>query len=48
MKALGVARSNLASPTTAAAPPRRRRGRPAQPEAELLIEIKQTIGGQPT
>ena len=45
--ALGVARSNLACQTTAA-PPRRRRGRPAKPEAELLAEIKQTIAGQPT
>jgi hypothetical protein len=40
--ALGVARSNLVTGTTAAAPPRRRGCRP-QPEAELLAEIKATI-----
>jgi hypothetical protein len=36
---LGVARSNLAV-QAAAEPTRRRRGRPAQPEAELVAEIK--------
>jgi putative transposase len=44
---LGVARSNLA---LQAAPERtrRRRGRRAQPEAELVSEIKALIAGQPT
>jgi putative transposase len=45
--ALGVARSNLvvqAAPGTT----RRRRGRRAQPEGELLAEIRATIAGQPT
>jgi len=44
--ALGVARSNLAAQATAA--PHRRRGRPPQPDTELLTEIKQVIAGQPT
>jgi putative transposase len=44
---LGVARSNLAV-QAAAEPTRRRRGRPAQPEAELVAEIKALIAGQPT
>jgi len=44
---LGVARSNLIAQATAGGP-RRRRGRRAQPEAELLAEIKETIAGQPT
>jgi len=44
--ALGVARSNLAAQAIAAAPCRR--GRPPQPETELLTEIKQVIAGQPT
>jgi putative transposase len=44
---LGVARSNLAVPATAAAP-RRRRGRPPQPEAGLLTEIREAVAGQPT
>ena len=43
--ALGVARSNLAAPS-AAAPARR--GRPPQPEDELLAEIRQLIADQPT
>ena len=43
---LGVARSNLAAPVTAAS--RSRRGRRPQPEAELLAEIKQVIAGMPT
>ena len=44
---LGVARSNLAAQ---AAPERTRdrRGRPPQPEAELVAEIKTLIAGQPT
>ena len=44
---LGVARSNL---TVQAAPERirQRRGRPPQPEAELVAEIKALIAGQPT
>ena len=44
---LGVARSNLA---VQASPQRlsRRRGRPPQPEAELVAEIKALIVGQPT
>ena len=42
---LGVARSNLVARATATP---RRRGRPPQPEAELLAEIKQVIAGQPT
>ena len=42
---LGVARSNLAAKATIAP---RRRGRPPQPETELLAEIKQVIAGQPT
>ena len=44
---LGVARSNLA---VQAAPERirQRRGRPPQPEAELVAEIKALIAGQPT
>jgi putative transposase len=44
---LGVARSNLA---VQAAPERtrQRRGRPAQPEVELVAEIKMLIAGQPT
>jgi putative transposase len=45
--ALGVARSNLVAQARTAAS-RRRRGRPPQPEAELLAEIKQAIAGQPT
>jgi putative transposase len=44
--ALGVARRNLV--VQAATAPRRRRGRPPQPEVELLAEIKQVIVGQPT
>ncbi len=44
--ALGVARSNLAAPASAAAP--RRRGRQPQPEAELLVEIQAIIAGMPT
>jgi putative transposase len=43
---LGVARSNLAA--QAAATPPHRRGRRPQPEAELLVEIKQVIAAQPT
>jgi putative transposase len=43
---LGVARSNLAVQAIAA--PRRRRGRPPQPDAELLAEIKEIIAGMPT
>ena len=43
--ALGVARSNLAAKTSVAP---RQLGRPPQPEAELLAEIKQVIAGQPT
>jgi putative transposase len=44
---LGVARSNLAAQ---AAPEgtRQRRGRPPQPEAGLVAEIKTLIAGQPT
>jgi len=44
---LGIARSNLA---VQAAPERirQRRGRPPQPEAELVAEIKALIAGQPT
>ena len=44
---LGVARSNL---TVQAAPERtrQRRGRRPQPEAELVVEIKALIAGQPT
>jgi putative transposase len=42
---IGVARSNLAGKPIAAP---RRRGRPPQPEAELLAEIKQVIAGQPS
>lgn len=44
---LGVARSNLA---VQAAPERihQRRGRRPQPEAELVVEIKALIAGQPT
>lgn len=44
---LGIARSNLiaqAAPTTL----RPRRGRPPQPDDELLVEIKALIAGQPT
>jgi putative transposase len=44
-RTLGVARSNLVA--QAAATPCRR-GRPPQPEADLLAEIKQVIAGQPT
>jgi putative transposase len=44
--ALGVARWNLVAQATVTAS--RRRGRPAQPEDELLAEIKQVIAGQPT
>jgi putative transposase len=43
--ALGVARSNLAAKAIVAP---RRRGRPPQPEAELLAEIRQVIAAQPT
>ena len=43
--ALAVSRSNLMAQATAAP---RRRGRPPQPEGELLGEIKQVIAGQPT
>jgi len=43
--ALAVSRSNLMAQATAAP---RRRGRPPQPERELLGEIKQVIAGQPT
>jgi putative transposase len=42
---IGVARSNLAAKAKVAL---RRRGRPPQPEAEVLAEIKQVIAGQPT
>jgi putative transposase len=42
---LGVARSNLAAQAIIAP---RGGGRPPQPEAELLAEIKQVIAGQPT
>jgi putative transposase len=42
---LGVARSNLVAPSTATS--HGRRGRPPQPEAELLSEIKQVIAAQP-
>jgi len=45
--ALGVARSNLAVQTVAQ-PTRRRRGRRPQPEAEIVVEIKALIAGQPT
>jgi putative transposase len=45
--ALGVARSNLAA-QTAAQRTRQRRGRPPQPEAELVAEIKALIASQPT
>ena len=44
---LGVARSNLAA-QAAPVRPRQRRGRPAQPEAALVAEIKALIAGQPT
>jgi putative transposase len=44
--ALGVARSNLVAPATVTAP--RCRGRPPQPDDELVAEIKQVIAGQPT
>jgi putative transposase len=43
--ALGVARSNLVAQAGATPP---RRGRPPQPEDELLAEIRQVIAGQPT
>ena len=43
---LEVARSNLAVQAIAA--PHRRRGRPPQPDAELLAEIKEIIAGMPT
>jgi len=43
---LGVARSNLAVQAIAA--PRRRRGRPPQPDAELLAEIKEIIAWSPS
>jgi putative transposase len=42
---LGVARSNLAAQAGATPP---RRGRPPQPEDELLAEIRQLIADQPT
>jgi putative transposase len=42
---LGVARSNLAAKPIAAP---RRRGRPPQPDTELLAEINEVIAGQPT
>jgi transposase InsO family protein len=45
--AIGVARSNLAAQSITAAP-HCRRGRPPQPEAELLAEIEQVIAAQPT
>ena len=45
--ALGVARSNLAMQATPARG-RQRRGRRPQPEADLVIEIKALIAGQPT
>ena len=45
--ALGVARSNLMTQASAAAS-RRPRGRPPQPETELLAEIKLVIADQPT
>lgn len=45
--ALGVARSNLAV-QAAPARSRQRRGRPSQPDAELLAEIKAIIAGLPT
>jgi len=44
---LGVARSNLAM-QVAPERTRQRRGRPPQPEAELVVEIKALIAGQPT
>ena len=44
---LGVARSNLAVQASLHRPGRRR-GRPAQPEAALVAEIKALIAGQPT
>jgi len=44
---LGVARSNLAAQAVPAQT-RQRRGRPAQPEAELVAEIKTLIAGQPS
>jgi putative transposase len=44
---LGVARSNLVV-QTAATTTRQRRGRPPEPEDELLAEIKAAIAGQPT
>ena len=44
---LGVARSNLAVQASLQRPSWRR-GRPPQPEAELVAEIKALIAGQPT
>lgn len=44
---LGVARSNLAA-QAAPGQTRHRRGRPAQPDAELVAEIKTLIAGQPS
>ena len=44
---LGIARSNLAA-QAAPEQTRQRRGRPAQPEAALVAEIKTLIAGQPS